>query len=76
MKNIKGITLITLVITIVVLIILAAVVINLTVSENGIFRRAFKASSDYKISEYKERIDVAVLDAKMQNIQVQINQYY
>ena len=37
--NNKGITLIALVITIVVLIILAAVAINLSIGENGLFRK-------------------------------------
>ena len=43
-KNVKGITLIALVVTIIVLLILAAVAINLTIGNNGIFTRAQNAS--------------------------------
>ena len=39
-KNVKGITLIALVATFIVLLILASVAINLTVGDNGLFRRA------------------------------------
>ena len=46
MKN-KGITLISLVVTIVVLIILAGVAINLTLGENGVFRKAKQAKEQY-----------------------------
>lgn len=47
LKGQKGITLITLVITIVILIILAGVVISLSLSENGLFRRAKEAKNLY-----------------------------
>ena len=47
MKRNKGITLIALVITIVVLIILAGVAINLTLGENGVFRKAKYAKEQY-----------------------------
>ena len=39
-KQIKGITLIALVVTIIVLLILAGVALNLTIGQNGIFSRA------------------------------------
>lgn len=46
-KSTKGITLISLVITIIILIILAGVAVNLSLGENGIFRRAKDARDKY-----------------------------
>ena len=42
-NNVKGITLIALVVTIIVLLILAGVAINLTIGDNGIITRAQQA---------------------------------
>jgi len=53
MKN-NGITLIALVITIVVLIILAGVTLNLTLGENGIFKKAEDAKQNYQIAQEEE----------------------
>ena len=39
-KQVKGITLVALVVTIIVLLILAGVAINFTIGEDGIFRKA------------------------------------
>ena len=47
LKENKAITLISLVITIVVLMILAGVAINLTLGENGVFRKAKQAKEQY-----------------------------
>ena len=58
MKMEKGITLIALIITIIIMLILAAVVINVTVGENGLFKTAKKAAIDYKISEILEKLEV------------------
>ena len=57
-ENNKAITLIALVITIVVLIILAAVAINLSMGENGLFSRARFAKESYKNAEAKEKLDI------------------
>ena len=46
-KGVKGITLVALVVTIIVLLILAAVSINLTIGDNGIFTRAQQAVDLY-----------------------------
>ena len=43
-KNIKGITLISLVVTIVILLILASVTLNMALSDKGIFNMAKKAT--------------------------------
>ena len=43
-RKVKGITLIALVVTVIVLLILAGVAINLTVGDNGLFKRAQNAA--------------------------------
>src|SRR5574344_2468530 len=53
-QNVKGITLIALVVTIVILLILATVTINLAVGQNGLFGRAKNAVNAYKIAEANE----------------------
>ena len=64
-KKEKGITLISLVITIVVLIILAAVAVNMTIGDNGIFTKAKEAKKTQLISEAKEKIGTEILSAQM-----------
>ena len=60
MKNIKGITLIALVITIIVLIILAGVAINLTLGQNGLLNRTKEAREKYEIASAKEYIELKI----------------
>lgn len=67
LKQQKGITLVALVITIVVLIILAGVAISLTLSDNGIFKRARHGTNMYTEAQANETgmvegIDVTVND--------------
>ena len=57
-KENLGITLIALVITIVILIILAGIIINVSLSDNGIFKKAKEASELSSISKYKEQIEL------------------
>lgn len=59
----NGITLISLVITIVILIILAGVGINLSLGENGIFKRAKQAKNMYLTAEEKEQQELNELYA-------------
>ena len=59
-KNVKGITLIALVVTVIVLLILAGVAINLTVGDNGLFRRAQNAVDTYDEASKREAIELAV----------------
>ena len=66
MKNQKGITLISLVITIVVLIILAGVAINMTLGENGIFKKAQEAKRLQEIATAKEQIGLEILEAQIE----------
>ena len=55
-RSSRGITLIALIVIIVVLIILAAVVINLTLGQNGIFNKATKARDDYQRAQLNEQV--------------------
>ncbi|MCI8637447.1 MAG: BspA family leucine-rich repeat surface protein, partial [Clostridia bacterium] len=57
-KNIKGITLIALVITIIVLLILAGISINVLTGQNGILNKANKAKEEMKKAEYLEELRV------------------
>ena len=61
LKN-NAITLIALVITIVILLILAAVALNLTLGENGIFKRTKDSALLYKKAEYMEEINLVIAD--------------
>lgn len=54
-KRNKGITLIALIITIIILLILAGVVINIIIGDNGLFKIAKNAVTDYKTAEQNER---------------------
>jgi len=67
MKKMNGITLIALVITIVVLIILAGVAINLSIGENGIFKRAEEAKQETLIAQYKEKIELVKAETGVKN---------
>ena len=55
-RNKNGITLIALVVTIIVLLVLAAVAINLTIGENGIFTRAQSATEEYVHGAVKDAL--------------------
>ena len=64
----KGITLIALVITIIVLIILAGVAISLTLSNNGIFKKANNAAEEYKIEQIREQIQMAIAEINFEKL--------
>ena len=57
-KQVKGITLIALVVTIIVLLILAGVALSLTVGNNGLFRRAENAANTWQMAEINEQIEM------------------
>ena len=69
MKNLKqkGITLIALVVTIVVLLILAGVTIAMLTGENGIINQASKAGDKTNLSEEKEKVQLAVTGAYLED---------
>ena len=57
MKNKKGITLLALVITIVIMLLLAAVVIGMTINENGLVKKVEKANYNQAVAEMYEKTD-------------------
>lgn len=59
-NNVKGITLIALVVTIIVLLILAGVAINLTIGNNGIFSKSLKAVKETEKAKAKEELAMAI----------------
>ncbi len=61
-KNNHAITLIALVITIIILLILAGVVLNLTLGEHGILKKAEQGAEQYKISEILEKLELEKVD--------------
>lgn len=65
LNNIKGITLISLVITIVILMILAGIAINLVIGDNGIIRRSITSKNQYLNSVDDEQIKINELYSKM-----------
>lgn len=67
MENVKGITLIALVITVIVLLILAGVVIAALSGDNGILNRAVQAQEKTILSEKKEEVSVALQEELIEN---------
>lgn len=61
-NNVKGITLVALVVTIIVLLILAGVAISLTVGNNGMFKRAENAKEVHSEKSAKEKLELALMD--------------
>ena len=55
-RQVKGITLIALVVTIIVLLILAGVALSLTIGQNGIFQRAEIAANTWRNAETNEQL--------------------
>lgn len=54
----KGITLVALAVTIIVLLILAGIAINLTIGNNGLFKRAENAVGTWKKAEVNEKEEI------------------
>ena len=61
-KQVKGITLIALVVTIIVLLILAGIALNLTIGQNGIFSRAQKSVNTWRNAETNEQLAMGELE--------------
>ena len=57
-KQVKGITLVALVVTIIVLLILAGVALNLSLGEDGIFKRAQEGARTYQNASQNEKIEL------------------
>ena len=63
----NGITLIALVITIIVLLILASISIAMITGDNGIVDQANEAKEQTEITQWEEKIDMAILTAERDN---------
>ena len=57
-KQVKGITLVALVVTVIVLLILSGVAISLSIGEDGIFRRAQEGAKVYQNANENEKIEL------------------
>ena len=68
-RQVKGITLIALVVTIIVLLILAGVALSLTVGNNGLFRRAQNATDTWQEASEREAIELAVAGMQIGSMQ-------
>ncbi len=68
-RKVKGITLIALVVTVIVLLILAGVAINLTVGDNGLFKRAQNAADTYQDASEREAIELALAGMQIGSMQ-------
>lgn len=68
MKKTKenAITLIILIITIVILLILASVTVAVLTGDNGILNNATKAGKNYSIKSVKEKIELAIVDLRVE----------
>ena len=67
-KQVKGITLIALVVTIIVLLILAGVALNLTIGDNGLFKRAQNAVDTYEGASEREAIEMAMASSLIDSV--------
>ena len=68
-KQVQGITLIALVVTVIVLLILAGVALNLTVGDNGLFKRAQNATDTWQEASEREAIELAVAGMQIGSMQ-------
>ena len=59
--NVHGITLIALVITIIILLILAGVVLNLTIGENGIIKKAQQTGGTFNEAQAREKLELVLI---------------
>lgn len=64
-KNVKGITLIALVVTVVVLLILASISISTIMGENGLIAKAREAEEQHVISEIKEKFQIDMIQTEL-----------
>ena len=65
-KDVKGITLIALVITIIVLLILASVSIAMLTGKNGLLQKATKAKEENKLAQAKEQINLMLQEYRIE----------
>lgn len=70
-KKANGITLIALIITVIVMLILAGVAINLTVGDNGIFKKSDEGAKIYKNMVDNENESLTNVEKEMENLMSQ-----
>ena len=63
----RGITLIALVVTIVILLILTGVTLNMTLSDNGLFKKAKDAVKSYDTASEMETLNLSIINYNMTN---------
>ena len=63
MKNVRGITLIALIITIIVLLILAGITISMVVTKNGVMEKTMDAKEGTIYADAKEKLEIEVLSS-------------
>lgn len=68
MRNIKGITLISLIVTIIILLILSGITIVMLTGENGLFVKAKQSKVEYKKTEFKEKIVLILSEYNIEKI--------
>lgn len=68
MKKDKGITLIVLIVSIIILIILASIGINFILGNNGLIIRSQRSREEYKISQAREKLIVALEGAQIEKV--------
>ena len=67
-RQVKGITLVALVVTIIILLILAGVAISLSLGEDGIFKRAQESSMVYENASGNEKIEIDKVSNYIDNL--------
>lgn len=67
-NNVKGITLIALVITIVVMLILVTITIISLNGKNSLFKQTNRAKKEHLIGEAKEKLEIKILDFKAEKL--------
>lgn len=65
MKDIKGITLVSLIVTIIILLILAGIAITMSIGENSIIKRAKDTKEIQIISDMKEKLSLAIYEIQL-----------
>ena len=74
-KEVRGITIISLVVTIVVLLILASVSVSLVIGNNGLFDRAKSTQKVQTIAGIKEALELEKADIQVESKTVNLENY-
>ena len=74
-KRVKGITLLALVVTIIVMLILAGITLNLTIGNNGIFKRAENARNTWEMAMKNEQDEMGNIGVIIDRQNLKIGDY-